>query len=149
MKSALQKLSAIKGKFFRGAEESSQYVYLAHGCFFFLTPELAEALCEKPYGEYAEHEYGELVEEDLGVHTPTEVKDGMSSHYFCDTCDTYFDTDLNSTTEEDLVIKVEHTYGELIAKVDAIHNAEELTDGMEAYYICSECEGFFTEVSGC
>lgn len=46
----MPKLSAIKGRILRGAEEDSQYVYLAHGCFFFLTPELAEVLCEKPYG---------------------------------------------------------------------------------------------------
>ncbi len=45
----LQRVSAIKGKLLRGKEEPSQYVYLAHGCFFFVSPKVADTLCDRPY----------------------------------------------------------------------------------------------------
>ena len=58
----------------------------------------------------ASHDYGTLVDEDPGVHTATEVKDGMKAHYFCDTCDTYFDSSKVATTKEALTIKNQHSY---------------------------------------
>ena len=58
----------------------------------------------------ASHDYGTLVDEDPGKHTATEVKDGMKAHYFCDTCDTYFDSSKNPTTKAALTIKNQHSY---------------------------------------
>ena len=58
----------------------------------------------------ASHDYGTLVDEDPGKHTATEVKDGMNAHYFCDTCDTYFDSSKNPTTKAALTIKNQHSY---------------------------------------
>ena len=58
----------------------------------------------------ASHDYGTLVDEDPGKHTATEVKDGMKAHYFCDTCDTYFDSSKVATTKEALTIKNQHSY---------------------------------------
>ena len=58
----------------------------------------------------ASHDYGTLVDEDPGVHTATEVKDGMKAHYFCDTCDTYFDSSKNPTTKAALTIVNAHSY---------------------------------------
>lgn len=54
-----QKLGSIKAGLSRGAEKPSQFVYLAHGCCFFITPEVADALCETPFGTllYAEEAY--------------------------------------------------------------------------------------------
>jgi len=58
----------------------------------------------------ASHDYGTLVEEDPGVHTATELVNGLKAHYFCDTCDTYFDSSKNPTTEEELTIVNAHDY---------------------------------------
>ena len=58
----------------------------------------------------ASHDYGTLVDEDPGKHTATEVKDGMKAHYFCDTCDTYFDSSKNPTTKAALTIVNAHSY---------------------------------------
>ena len=58
----------------------------------------------------ASHDYGTLVAEDPGVHTATEVKNGMKAHYFCDTCDTYFTDAKVATTEADLIIVNAHDY---------------------------------------
>lgn len=54
-----QKLGSIKAGLSRGTEKPSQYVYLAHGCCFFITPEVADAMCETPFGSllYAEEAY--------------------------------------------------------------------------------------------
>ncbi len=58
----------------------------------------------------ASHDYGTLVEEDKGTHTSTTLKDGMKAHYFCDTCDTYFDSSKNPTTKAALTIVNAHSY---------------------------------------
>lgn len=56
---AAQKLSSIKAGKVRNVERDSQYVYLAHGCCFFIIPELANALCDTPFGTllYSEEAY--------------------------------------------------------------------------------------------
>ena len=60
-----QKLGAIKAGLSRGAEKPSQYVYLAHGCCFFLAPEVANALCDTPFGTLLYSE--ELYVAEMGI----------------------------------------------------------------------------------
>ena len=64
-----------------------------------------KAVCDKcltAYGEFANHEYGELNEKV----DATCSKEGMEEHYFCDVCDTYFDAEKNETTEVALTIAI-------------------------------------------
>ena len=60
-----QRLSAIKAGFSRGQEKPSQYVYLAHGCCFFLSPPVANALCDTPFGTLLYSE--ELYVAEMGI----------------------------------------------------------------------------------
>jgi len=72
--------------------------------------------------------------------------DGNIEYYEC-SCGKYF-KDANASTEitdkNSVVIKAGHTYGDLIAKQDAVHTATELKTGMEAHYFCDECDTYFT-----
>lgn len=54
-----QRLGAIKAGRARGGERESQYAYLAHGCCFAVSDELANALCDIPYSAllYSEEAY--------------------------------------------------------------------------------------------
>lgn len=54
-----QRLSSLKAGRSRGEEQDSQYVYLAHGCCFAVSAELADALCDIPYSAllYSEEAY--------------------------------------------------------------------------------------------
>ena len=58
----------------------------------------------------AGHDYGTLVPEEPAKHTATEQKDGMKAHFFCATCNTYFDSSMVATTKEALTIKNQHSY---------------------------------------
>lgn len=60
-----QKLGAIKAGLSRGEEKPSQYVYLAHGCCFFLSPPVANALCDTPFGTLLYSE--ELYVAEMGI----------------------------------------------------------------------------------
>ena len=77
----------------------------------------------------ASHDYGTLVDEDPGKHTATEVKDGMKAHYFCDTCDTYFDSSKVATTKEALTIKNQHSYTTQYGYKEADGHADTCTCG--------------------
>ena len=57
--------------------------------------------CGITEGEIGGHTYGELIPETAA----TEEKDGMKAHYFCEACETYFDTEQNQTTYDALVIR--------------------------------------------
>lgn len=56
---AYQRLSTLKAEHSRGGEQESQYAYLAHGCCFAISVELANALCDVPYSAllYSEEAY--------------------------------------------------------------------------------------------
>ena len=63
----------------------------------------------------AEHKYGDLIEKQSAVHTPTELKAGMEAHYQCSVCQAYFDENKKPTTEGALIIaKPEHSYGDWV-----------------------------------
>ena len=57
-----------------------------------------------------DHEYGELIPEDPGVHTETELRNGMRAHYECSVCHKLFNEDKVEVTEDQLVIVVNHTF---------------------------------------
>ncbi len=60
----------------------------------------------------ASHNYGELILQIDATHTTTELKDGMKAHYFCETCDTFFDENKKVVTKDELVIIAPtHNYG--------------------------------------
>ncbi len=46
----------------------------------------------------AGHIYGDLKPAQEAIHTATVLKGAVDAHYFCDECDTYFDTNKNATT---------------------------------------------------
>lgn len=54
-----QRLGTLKAGRMRGEQKESQYVYLAHGCCFAVSVELANALCDVPYSAllYSEEAY--------------------------------------------------------------------------------------------
>ena len=82
------------------------------------------------------HTYCDLIAEDPATCTET----GTKAHYFCDVCDTYFDSEKNPTTAEALVINaLGHTWGDLIAEDPATCTE----DGMEAHYFCDVCDTYF------
>lgn len=56
---AYQRLASIKAGRARNEEQESQYVYLAHGCCFAVSDQVADALCEIPYSAllYSEEAY--------------------------------------------------------------------------------------------
>lgn len=57
------------------------------------------------------HNYGILFPEAPAVHTATELKAGMRSHYFCDACGTYFTAEKVATEEAALIIPAPtHSY---------------------------------------
>ena len=93
----------------------------------------------------ASHNYGELIEQNDGTHTADTLENGMKAHYFCDVCETYFTEEKVATTKDDLVIEVDHNYGELVEQNDGTHTADTLENGMKAHYFCDVCETYFTE----
>ena len=58
------------------------------------------SVCGETEGEALGHNYGNLIEKVEA--TPN--ADGMEAHYYCDRCETYFDTNKVATTQEALVI---------------------------------------------
>lgn len=46
----------------------------------------------------AGHIYGDLKPAQEAIHTATVLKGAVDAHYFCDECDTYFDSNKNATT---------------------------------------------------
>lgn len=60
----------------------------------------------------ADHSYGKLIEKVDAIHTADELKDGVDAHYKCSVCGKLFDENKQEATEEDLVIKAAHQYGE-------------------------------------
>ena len=93
----------------------------------------------------ASHNYGELIEQNDGTHTADTLENGMKAHYFCDVCETYFTEEKVATTKDDLVIEVDHNYGELVEQNDGTHTADTLENGMKAHYFCDVCDTYFTE----
>ena len=82
------------------------------------------------YGEFADHVYGDLIDEVPA----TCRKEGVKAHYHCDVCDKDFDT--NKTELSSLTIaKADHIYGDLIAEVPATCQSE----GIKAHYHCDVC----------
>lgn len=54
--------------------------------------------CKAEYGEFARHDYGELVDAQEEVHTKDELKAAVAAHYQCSACDKYFDANYGETT---------------------------------------------------
>ena len=79
------------------------------------------------------HVYGNLVpavEDDC-----EKDKWGMAAHYFCDVCDTYFDSEKKATTEDALKIKPTHTWKD---EPSAVIAPTCTTFGWELY-ACVDC----------
>ena len=67
--------------------------------------------------ELADHTYVK-VPEQKEVHTQNELKNGVKEHYKCSVCNKLFNLDKTEVSEQDLVIKAEHSY-------DNLHKADE------------------------
>lgn len=67
------------------------------------------SVCNQPYGDYADHNYGDLINEVPADHN----NEGMKAHYKCSVCGKFFTESKEETTEEALKIpKVAHEYGD-------------------------------------
>ena len=88
----------------------------------------------------ATHNYGDLIDEVPATCT----EDGIAAHYECSVCHKLFvraEHEYIETTEENLIIKAGHNYGELITEVPATCTE----DGMAAHYECSKCHKLFVK----
>lgn len=67
------------------------------------------SVCNQPYGDYADHNYGDLIKEVPADHN----NEGMKAHYECSVCGKLFTESKVETTKEALKIpKVAHEYGD-------------------------------------
>ena len=84
------------------------------------------------------HAYGTLIAE-----VPATCENGgTKAHYYCETCETYFDGNKNKVEFADLAISASgHAYGTLVAEVPATCE----TAGTKAHYYCEACETYFDE----
>ena len=60
----------------------------------------------------ADHQYGTLIPEVPAIHTETQLVDGTKAHYECAVCHKLFDENKQEVSQEDLIIKATHTYGD-------------------------------------
>ncbi|MBE6649291.1 MAG: hypothetical protein E7614_07235 [Ruminococcaceae bacterium] len=87
------------------------------------------------YAVYADHTYGELIPAQNEVHTQTELKAEMATHYHCSECNTYFTDTKEETTLEDLMGEMpEHD-----------ENAWVNTDSTHHWKKCSVCGLEYTD----
>lgn len=110
---------------------------------------LASWKAEGGAGYIAPKGHGTLVHKDGKAESCTEP--GFNEYWQCPDCSIYFSDSAGNNeigNEEALTAwkanagKINphnHTYGDLVAKVDK----NRATDGMEAHYRCSECNGYF------
>lgn len=81
-------------------------------------------VCGAEYGDFGDHNYGNLV---AGVEATCE-EEGMSAHYVCSICNTYFDENKTETTKEALTIAaLGHDLGDW------------QSDGTSHWKACSRC----------
>ena len=67
------------------------------------------SVCNQPYGDYADHNYGDLIKEVPADHN----NEGMKAHYECSVCGKLFTESKVETTKDALKIpKVAHEYGD-------------------------------------
>lgn len=70
------------------------------------------AACKQPYGDLAEHTYGDLIPAQSEVHTTTELKAAVAAHYQCSACHKYLTEDKVETTLQALTSAApQHSYG--------------------------------------
>ena len=60
----------------------------------------------------ADHNYGTLIERVEPTHTNDTLVDGVEAHYQCSVCNKLFNEDKEEVSEEDLIIKASHVYGD-------------------------------------
>ena len=66
--------------------------------------------CGAAYGEFAGHDYGDLIPAVEAVHTQDELKPAVDAHYICSVCHQYFTADKTPVEYSDLVGETpEHT----------------------------------------
>ena len=108
------------------------------------------SVCHLSYGEYEEHNYGDLIP----MVNKTCTNDGMAAHYQCSDCEKYFDTEKNEVSYDSLIITASHQYEAGYQSDDTNHWLEceicgdvsslSTHEGGEATYgsgpICTICE---------
>jgi len=68
--------------------------------------------CGAPYGELADHNYGELIAQADPIHTATQLEAGMKAHYECSVCHKLFDESKVEKQAADLTIAAPtHSFG--------------------------------------
>ncbi len=92
-------------------------------------------LCGAEYGDYADHEYGEWIQQV----NKTCLEDGTLGHYTCSVCGKYFDAEHNELVS----LTIAHE-GHKPVKTEA--KASTCTEkGNSEYYTCDDCGKIFTE----
>lgn len=70
------------------------------------------SVCDKPYGSYADHEYGALIKKVDATHTPEQLLPGKKAHYKCSVCEKFFDENKQEVEESALTIpEPTHSFG--------------------------------------
>ena len=59
-------------------------------------------VCGEEYGDFADHEYGELTPAVDEKHTQTELEPSIDAYYYCDICNKYFTEEMVETTWDEL-----------------------------------------------
>mgnify|MGYP005777935871 CR=1 FL=1 len=67
------------------------------------------------------------------------MEQGHAEYITCDNCGKII------SGSDELLPLADHSYGDLIARVEPTHTSTTLTDGMEAHYKCSVCGKLFNE----
>lgn len=95
------------------------------------------SVCEQPYGDLADHSYGELIAEKAATHTSTTLEAGMKAYYKCSECGSFFDKDKNPTTEAALIITAPtHTYDQEKADAAYLKSAATCTEAAVYFKSC-------------
>ncbi|MBQ6164460.1 MAG: InlB B-repeat-containing protein [Clostridia bacterium] len=92
-------------------------------------------LCGAEYGDYADHEYGEWIQQI----NKTCLEDGTLGHYTCSVCGKYFDAEHNELVS----LTIAHEGHKPVRTAPKASTCTE--KGNIEYYTCGDCGKIFTE----
>ncbi|MBE5817993.1 MAG: hypothetical protein E7312_02955, partial [Clostridiales bacterium] len=85
--------------------------------------------CFEPYGDLADHDYGELIPASAEKHTPAELSPSVAAHYHCAECGKYFTESKAETTLDALTGETpSHSFDQ---KHNSTHHWDECSCGLK------------------
>ena len=95
------------------------------------------SLCKAEHGDFAGHEYGQLIPAQDPVHNEDELTAGVAAHYQCSVCNAYFTEEKVETTLEEL--KGEPPVHTETTRIETTPAACTEEGKRETVSFCSEC----------